>query len=171
MHYNAFAIIFATTALADAVDKLQSDATLLSLLTNPTWVIDAINSAEPTAWASSFEYDAAFASSVLIAENAGTMPAWYSDLPESVVVFESTRLEAIQSYEATATQDWLTFSLSSTSASATATTTSTASPISASSSSGSTRSSVSTGGAPAVTGDVFLGFAGAAGILGLAMAL
>ncbi|CAI7635083.1 unnamed protein product [Penicillium palitans] len=149
MHYNALAIIFAATALADAVDKLQSDPTLLSLLTNPTWVIDAINSAEPTAWASSFEYDAAFASSVLIAENAGTMP----------------------SYEATATQDWLTFSLSSTSVSATATTTSTASPTSASSTSGSTGSSVSTGGAPAVTGDVFMGFAGAAGILGLAMAL
>ncbi|CAI7599927.1 unnamed protein product [Penicillium glandicola] len=117
MQYKTLAIFFASVALADEIDKLSSDAALVSLYTYPTWVLDA-----------------------------------------------ESRHHARLAYAATATQDWLTFSESSTSA--TATTTS-----SASLSSLSSGSSVSTGGAPAVTGDVFMGLAGAAGILGLAVAL
>ncbi|CAI7666287.1 unnamed protein product [Penicillium bialowiezense] len=139
MQYNTLSVLFAVTCLAAASNGASIDPAL--------------------------EYDEAFASSVLVAENAGTMPAWYSNLPESVQEFESTKLEAIRSYGSTATQDWPTFTDSSTTATAVATSTS------SSSSSDENASSASTGGAPAVTGDFFLGIAGAAGILGLAIAL
>jgi cobalamin biosynthesis Mg chelatase CobN len=191
MHYNPLALFFAITALAAASDEFSIDPVLESIYSVPTWVVEAINSAEPTAWASSFEYDLAFESSVLVAENAGTMPAWYSNLPESVQVFEATKAAAISSYARTATQDWFTYSDSSatgtatattatsttatsttaTSTTATSTTATSTTATSTSSSSDANASSVSTGGAPTASSDIFLGIAGAAGILGLAIAL
>ncbi|KAJ5372803.1 hypothetical protein N7517_004809 [Penicillium concentricum] len=164
MQYKTFAIFFATTALAAASDDPTLDPILESLASVPTWVADALSSAEPTGWDSSLRSDFAFLSSVLAAENAGTMPAWYSNLPESVQQWEITKEAAIVSYAQTVTQNWPTFTNSYATDTASVTRT-------LSSSSDASTSSVSTGGAPVVTGGVFMGLTGAAGILGLAIAL
>ncbi|KAJ5336751.1 uncharacterized protein N7506_004773 [Penicillium brevicompactum] len=140
MQPNTLSLLFAITCVTAATNGASIDPALESLYSVPTWVVEAMNSAEPTAWASSF----------------------------SVQKFESTKLAAIGSYGSTATQDWATFTESSATATATATSTSTSS---SSSSSGASSISVATGGAPSATGDVLLGLAGAAGILGLAIAL
>ncbi|KAJ5519949.1 hypothetical protein N7463_000402 [Penicillium fimorum] len=164
MQYKTLAILFATTALAAASDESAFDPIPESLATVPTWVADALSSAEPTAWDSSLRSDFAFLSSVLVAENAGTMPAWYSNLPESVQEWESSREAAIVSYAQTATQYWPTFASSYATATASATST-------PSSSLEASTSLLSTGGAPAATGGIFMGLAGAAGLLGLAIGL
>ncbi|KAJ5769179.1 hypothetical protein N7520_003738 [Penicillium odoratum] len=167
MQYKALTILFATAALAANLDEFTVDTALESLLAVPTWVEEAIASAEPTAWASSLEYNSAFRMTEQLAELAGTMPAWYSSLPESVKHFESTKDAAIYSYELTATQkDVFTSSGSHSTVTATATATATAT-----GSSDADASSISTGGAPAATGAIFVGLAGAAGILGLSLAL
>ncbi|KAJ5715771.1 uncharacterized protein N7483_012952 [Penicillium malachiteum] len=159
MQYKALPMVFATVALAASSDVTAIDPALESLVTLPIWVEEAISTAEPTAWASSFRYDSAFALSVELAEMAGTMPAWYNNLPASVLEFLSTRDAAIESYGATATQNDA-FTTSGSTATATAT-----------GSSNADTTSVSTGGAPAATGALYVGLAGAAGILGLSHAL
>ncbi|KAJ5623153.1 hypothetical protein N7490_011758 [Penicillium lividum] len=163
MQYKVLTILFATAVLATKSDEITVDTALESLLAVPTWVEEAIASAMPTAWASSLEYNSAFRMTEQLAELAGTMPAWYSSLPESVKHFESTRAAAIYSYELTATQNDV-FTTSGSHATATATATATGS-------SDADATSISTGGAPAATGAVFVGLAGAAGILGLSLAL
>ncbi|KAJ6003518.1 hypothetical protein N7451_006065 [Penicillium sp. IBT 35674x] len=159
MQYKAILSIFSvTTALAAASEESTIDPVLESLLTYPTWVVEAIDSAEPTAWASSFRYDDAFYRSVALAEAEGTMPAWYNSLPESVKRFESTREAAIISYELTASQDSLNPSTSYAIATATATT----------GAATSTASSSSNGaGGPNSAGGAIMRIAGAAGALGL----
>ncbi|KAJ5335082.1 hypothetical protein N7452_007485 [Penicillium brevicompactum] len=166
MQYNVLSLLLAITCLATATNGASIDPALESLYSVPTWVVEAMNSAEPTAWASSFSVRLVSARCDERRDHA----AWYTNLPESVQEFESTKLAAIGSYGSTATQDWATFTESSATATATATATS-KSTSSSSSSSGASSISVATGGAPSATGDVLLGLAGAAGILGLAIAL
>ncbi|KAJ5782876.1 hypothetical protein N7457_004650 [Penicillium paradoxum] len=175
MQYKTIALLFAVTAWAETetetspADKLTDDPILMSLMAVPTWVLDAESSARPSGWEESLRSDFAFASSVMAADNAGTFPAWYSNLPKSVQEYETTHREALSAYAQTATQDWITFTDSPTTATPSATVAT--STNTASSASGTDATSTSTGGAPAVTGDVLLGLAGAAGILGLAIAL
>lgn len=157
MKYNILpTILLAGLAVAATSEESTVDPVLESLLSAPTWVVNAINSAEPTAWASSYEYDLAFAESVGLAMAEGTMPAWYSKLPESVREFESTRAAAIVSYELTHSAA----QVHTATATATAATTAATNTATSTTASSNTVSSVSNNG-------VLMAVAGAAGIIGL----
>ncbi|KAJ5713928.1 uncharacterized protein N7483_011109 [Penicillium malachiteum] len=125
------------------------------------------------AWLSSMIYDSAFADSVALEEEAGTMPAWCNNLPVSVLGFFSHRDAVIASYlgvdGATTTQSDTFTSYGSI---ATATTTTVTTAVETGSSNTHPISvSTSTGGSPAATGALYMSLAGAAGILGFSLAL
>ncbi|KAJ6035896.1 hypothetical protein N7540_000175 [Penicillium herquei] len=178
MQYKTIGMLCATVgfAVSSEVTTGTIDPAFESLATFfPTWVEEAIETARPTAWLSSMIYDTAFAYSVVLEEVAGTMPAWYNNLPVSVLEFFSHRDAVMASYLgvdlATTTQSD-TFTSSGSFATATTTTATTAvetgssntHPISVS-------TSTSTGGSPAATGALYMSLAGAAGILGFSLAL
>lgn len=118
------------------------------LYSAPTWVTEAMNSAEPTAWASSFRQDTAFVSSMLVAGNAGL---WHGTAT-SLRSFKNWTLRIYcdrflceDNNPRLAHLLWL---------STTATALST-------SSSDISLSSVSTGSAPAITGSIIMGLGAA----------
>lgn len=186
---NLLALLFSTAAFAmPAPDATGIDLDSLdSAIENvPSSIAAVLATAVPTAWAMSLATDAAFASSVMAAEAAGTMPAWYSDLPNSVKEYYSTAADAALGLTDTATTADATATATAGSSSgsaasgttATATDAATTATDAATSSSGSSSasgsaqaSSTSTGGAAVATGGLVMSVAGAAGILGLAFAL
>ncbi|CEJ62212.1 hypothetical protein PMG11_10719 [Penicillium brasilianum] len=159
-------LLCATMALAA---EATIDPPPESLLVWPTWDVDAINSAEPTAWASSFEYNSAFDRSVELEMLEGTMPAWYNSLPESVKAFESTRNVALESWALAHNSHWYTNEAwyTSTYPTATAPTTATATATVATA----TSSSSIGQGVSAPANGVMMPMAGAVGILCIALAL
>lgn len=162
----------------------------------PSSILSALETAIPTSWLMSVETNAAFRSAEISDARMGTYPAWYSSLPQSVKDWETSAALAeaseLSSYYMTimpmptsgfisvsssgaistgsASSTPLTSSASTSTATATETKTAgNSESSSAASPSGST--STSAAGAPAATGGVAMSLAGAAGILGLALAL
>ncbi|KAJ5105002.1 hypothetical protein NUU61_002349 [Penicillium alfredii] len=166
----------------------------------PSSIISALGTAIPASWILDMQNEKYYRSEMKNYID-GTMPAWYSTLPSSVKEYftsvASDEISALFSATPTSTPESSSdsssdskgassttgvsstgapsssvtssgsLSGSSSSASATSTTTTSAS----ASSSKAPESSSSTGGAPAATGAVAASLAGAAGILGLALAL
>lgn len=165
--------------------------------TIPSEILSVIETAIPTTWYQALETDSAFQSSVINDLLHSTYPAWYSSLPESVkswaTVEGEAEVSALSSYfsdmptvtptsgsgsSSGASSTPLSTGHTSTSTSSQLTLTSTATQTKSASSSSSTSSSASgsgtstsTGGAPAATGGLAISLAGAAGVLGLALAL
>lgn len=162
----------------------------------PSSILSVIETAIPTSWLMSVETNAAFRSAEISEARMGTYPAWYSSLPQSVKQWETSAAlgeasgypsyymtilpmptsafiypsssDAISKSPASSTP--LTGSPSTSTATATATNPA-GNSASSSTASQSGSTSTFTGGAPAATGGVAMSFAGAAGILGLALAL
>ncbi|KAF3396222.1 hypothetical protein F1880_007159 [Penicillium rolfsii] len=167
----------------------------------PSGILSVIETAIPSTWAQALETDSAFQSSVLNDILHSTYPAWYNSLPDSVKSWATAEgdaeVSALSSYYSVqptvtptagssaaagssshASSTPLTTGHSSTLTSTPLTSTSTATQITSLSSTSSTTSSTSrsgtstsTAGAPAATGGLAFGLAGAAGVLGLALAL
>lgn len=162
----------------------------------PSSILSALETAIPTSWLMSVETNAAFRSAEISEARMGTYPAWYSSLPESVKQWETSaalgEASGYPSYYMTilpmptsafiypSSSDAISKSPTSstplTGSPSTSTPTATATNPAGNSASSSTASqsgstSTFTGGAPAATGGVAMSFAGAAGILGLALAL
>ncbi|KAJ5381242.1 uncharacterized protein N7496_003670 [Penicillium cataractarum] len=180
MQYKALAtLLFATAALAvpasDATitsDDLLDDIDLpIETETIPSGILSVIETAIPSPWYQALETDSAFQSSVLNDLLHSTYPAWYNSLPDSVKSWATAEapipplLPLSTGHNSTTASTPLT--LTST---ATQTKSATGSGSSSTSASGS-GTSTSTGGAPAATSGLAITLAGAAGVLGLALAL
>ncbi|OOQ89851.1 hypothetical protein PEBR_06842 [Penicillium brasilianum] len=168
--------------------------------TIPSDILSVIETAIPSTWYQALETDSAFQSSVLNDLLHSTYPAWYNSLPDSVKSWATSEGEAevsaLSSYfsavptvtptsgsnsagsRSHSSSTPLSTSPSSTTASTPLTLTSTATQTKSATSSGSSSTSASgsgtsssTGGAPAATGGLAISLAGAAGVLGLALAL
>ncbi|KAJ5438521.1 uncharacterized protein N7458_009519 [Penicillium daleae] len=158
----------------------------------PSSVLTVIETAIPASWQDEVITDPSFRSSVASAAAAGTYPAWYNELPNSVKAWASSNFDAQILGIATTTQDVASETASTatsgapsvtnaaqntSSGSSSAASSGSSSAASSGSGSGSTSASASaspaksTGGAPAPTSGVALGIAGAAGALALALAL
>jgi hypothetical protein len=164
MKWNILPVLFFATMTLAA--EATIDPPPESLLIWPTWVVDAIKSAEPTAWASLFEHNSAFDRSVELEMLEGTMPARYNSLPESVKAFESTRNAALESWGLAHNSHWYTneawYTSTYPTAPATATATATVATATSSSSTGQ--------GVSAPTNGMMMPMAGAVGVLGIALA-
>ncbi|OQE15703.1 hypothetical protein PENSTE_c027G07884 [Penicillium steckii] len=166
----------------------------------PTSVYEILETAvAPTAWANSMISDTAFVNAEASRIANDQYPAWISSLPDSAQTYVEQELKAEASmylYEYTVSGS--SFPASTTAASSTETSSSssgssaaitktgsesatetatdssskaaTTSSTASGSQSGSS-TSTSTGGAPAATGGIAMSLAGAAGVLGLALAL
>ncbi|KAE8153598.1 hypothetical protein BDV25DRAFT_149145 [Aspergillus avenaceus] len=179
MQFKALAsVFFAVAALAQSSDDLMNEMESV-----PTSIMAVLETAVPTSWINAFETNSAFQSSEINNILAGTYPAWYSSLPESVKQYATSEVLAqaseyasymsLMSTDSAATPSvtGTTSSGSTSGSSATQTgTTTSGSSSSDKASSSAASTSTSTGGAPVATG-VTMGLAGAAGILGLAIAL
>lgn len=150
----------------------------------PSAILKVMETAIPATWQDEILTNPAFLSSVASAAAAGTYPAWYSSLPNSVKAWATSNFDAdilgvSATVSVTATQHGGTSETASAvqSASNSAQTTesgsSAATPSSGSAStSASVSSAKSTGGvAPAPTGGIAMGVAGAAGVAALYLAL
>jgi hypothetical protein len=166
--------LFAALAVANPAPEPQAPGDIGALLGNiPTSIINELMTAIPPSVIQAFANPTAASS--MIAEIAqGNIPAWYSALPADVRA-ELSSLAMPPTGMPTPTGSGPLPTATAATATATATTTGTASTTETSTSSAAnasaTSTSTSTGGAAATTGAVALGFAGAAGILGLALAL
>ncbi|KAJ5370137.1 uncharacterized protein N7496_006229 [Penicillium cataractarum] len=180
----ALAIPASQTTSNDGEDAYGIPSSVIATIFNDPSSIDAAYfEASLTTWLSYVANHPAFASSVLAEEEAGIKPSWYSNEPESVKEYFSTRDEAIESYYAKASSSYcatasvLTTDISGTvvplcTAGSEADSTSGSSITSNSASaSGSQLGSTSTGGVPAAATGLAMGLAGTMAILGLAVAL
>jgi hypothetical protein len=144
----------------------------------PSWLESILATAIPSTWEERLKTDAAFEEAEYERESAGIMPAWYSSMP-------SDAKYALSSVKAVVSSDIIAWDSSLLAQATEVTTTAGASVVSSSTSvitgvtvSGSQTAtskiagtSTSTGGATGATGGLVMGMAGAAGILGLALAL
>lgn len=176
------------------VEVTPSEVAAISDFTEdtPSSIFSALATAVPTTWIQSMDYSSEFRYSELSEIVRGTYPAWYSTLPQSVKAWATSlaKIEAsmyksstpyftsVSTPCASSTPLGPSYSVSVVTATFTqpATTSSSSSESSSSSSSSSSASgsqptSISSAGTPAATGGVAMSLAGAAGILGLAMAL
>ncbi|EPS34351.1 hypothetical protein POX_a00676 [Penicillium oxalicum] len=183
MQYKTLAsLLFATATLAVSAPEAPTDTDNvefpLATAVPPISIISALMTIIPQSWALQWETNTAFQSSVISDYLHGTYPAWASSLPADVVSWASSEGITGLTPLATTTASSTGFTPASTSASVSMTSMpsttdaplSTASTLSgASTSTGGT--STSTAGAPAATGGIVLSLAGAAGVLGLAIAL
>ena len=188
-----------TTATADSIgteiksDALAASASAAALIAAiPSSVLTLLETAIPYSWQDEILTNPTFRSSVVSAAAAGTFPAWFNDLPNSVKAWATSNFDAQIIGVPATTQDTVSetgssvtvtgqsFSQTASNAaqttlpdSSSATTSSSASGSSSgsSSASASASSSKSTGGAPAPSGGVAMGVAGAAGVFVLALAL
>ncbi|KAJ5636839.1 uncharacterized protein N7484_010152 [Penicillium longicatenatum] len=159
---------------------------ITSIPSIPSDYVSVLETAVPTAW----EYEmmnSASAAAVMSAAAEGIYPAWYNDLPASikalvtslggfdeVMVGETSSMTVAMSTSSigpSSGASMATTVVSSSGSTATETQVSAASSIASSAKSSSPASTSSTGGAPAATGGITMGVAGAAGLLGLALAL
>ncbi|EPS27526.1 hypothetical protein POX_e06490 [Penicillium oxalicum] len=191
------ALLFSATALAAPQSGSISSDDMGILDSIPNSILTVLETAIPVSWAQDM-MDPAFQSSVMSEVAAGTMPAWYSSLPDSVKAWATSPGNALLSdfAEATATAAAMASDIStavtgmatavaaaeSTAAAAVSSAVSSAnaevsSAVASASSavsaavSSAHASATSTGGAPIATGGVAMSMVGAAGILGLALAL
>ncbi|OQD73239.1 hypothetical protein PENDEC_c016G02215 [Penicillium decumbens] len=199
------ALFFSTLALAAPAPQETSD----SYITNPEFdadsaaaalssipnsILTVLATAVPASWYADLA-DPASLSSINSEIEAGTMPAWYNQLPASVKAWATsagelgltdatTTASASASASATSAPSAATDSASTTSGSTgsvavqtTAVSTSSVSTSTSTAASGSVSpsstaaSSTSTGGAPIATGSIAMSFAGAISLLGLVVAL
>ena len=142
----------------------------------PSSILSVIETAIPATWQADILTNPAFLSSVASAAAAGTYPAWYSALPNSVKAWATSNFEAqILGVSETATQQGAPATTGSALQSAVQTTltTTSGSPAAASSANAASGTSVapskSTGGAyaPVPTGKLAFGVAGAVGVAAL----
>ncbi|KAJ5443821.1 uncharacterized protein N7458_007693 [Penicillium daleae] len=179
------ALLFSATALAapqatgTSSDSMDAAALLASV---PNSILTVIETAVPVSFLNDI-MDPSSRSSLIAQIEAGTLPAWYSSLPNSVKAWatsaffnaEASATDAAAS-GATATGSGSTASGSAPSASAAVSSavpsaSAAASSNSASASSAAASATSSGGAAPVATGGVAMSMVGAAGILGLALAL
>ncbi|KAI2897213.1 hypothetical protein CBS63078_7993 [Aspergillus niger] len=149
--------------------------------TYPSWVESVLDTAVPSTWVDRMSSDQSFFISVVDAEESGIMPAWYSSLPSDVIyvitsdqaVFASeiTTLSWPSATFVTASGSFLTSTPVSSSISSSSSSTGSSTPDPSTETQASETSSVSTGGAPVPTGNLAVSIVGAAGVLGLALAL
>ncbi|KAJ5735549.1 uncharacterized protein N7483_000674 [Penicillium malachiteum] len=163
----------------------------------PTSIESVLATAIPSTWLMEYETNDAFFTSVVDAMEKGNYPDWVNALPSGAHAYVTSELQdelseftsemaaatGYSGYESSNTGTVITPTAtdSATVVSGTASgtgSTSTATGSSKSSSSGASSSassgaasSTSSGGAPAATGTIAMGLAGAAGILGIALAL
>ncbi|KAF3393780.1 hypothetical protein F1880_005427 [Penicillium rolfsii] len=193
------ALLFAGTALAAPQGTSSSSSTSddeTDLLDSvPSSILSVIATAVPATWLADI-MDPASSSSIMSEIEAGTLPAWYNNLPGSVKAWATSAygidLAGTDAASATATTTAAsevaaatgavstgssTGSVESAVSSAVSSATSalaqatSAAASAASSASSAHASATSTGGAPVATGGVAMSIMGAAGILGLALAL
>ncbi|KAJ5880550.1 uncharacterized protein N7473_011603 [Penicillium subrubescens] len=175
-------------AIALAVPATQttsnSEEDASGIFNIPAPIESACIQAIPTAWISSLA-DPAFASAVLAEEEPGIEPSWYSNEPDSVKEYLTTRSEAIDAYYASASSVYCaTATVLDISGTALALCTAgsgadsnsgsiiTSTPVSAKASTSSAQlGSTSTGGVPAATAGIAMSLAGTMALLGLAVAL
>lgn len=194
------AVLLATVALAAPAPDTSDYPTYpgMDIIYDdvPSSILSVLETAIPTTWIEAIYTDPAFRSEEANAIMHGTYPAWYNSLPQSVKDWGTSAAMAdasdYSSYSwsevphptpltspgsgsstsgVSSTLLSVTDTASTSTATATETTTKGGSSGSAASSSASGTTSISTAGAPAATGGVAIGLAGAAGILGLAIAL
>ncbi|KAJ5646475.1 hypothetical protein N7490_002847 [Penicillium lividum] len=196
MHFNTFAtLLFLTPVLAnpiaasdDSVDGAQAYAESMTIPAIPNSILTVLETAIPASWYASID-DPTFRSSVISEIEAGTFPAWYIALPSSVKAwaFSEEGLNGIIGAATTSSDEQTATATATTSGvnNAASTATQTAAPSSNAVTSGAASTSKartsaasvspstasSTGGAPVATAGVAMGFAGIAGLLGLAIAL
>lgn len=151
----------------------------------PSSILVVLETAIPTPWVESFYTNSAFRSSEINEVMHGTYPAWYNGLPESVkdwgtpssyfpsempTTLPCTGSSGVVSTSRPSSTPLASSSSSASTSSSTRTMTTTAGGSSASES-GSGSTPTSNAGAPAAFGGAAMSFAGAAGILGLAIVL
>lgn len=152
----------------------------------PTDFVSVLETAVPTAWEYEMMNSASMAA-VVSAAAEGIYPAWYNDLPSSikaivtslggfdeVIVGETGSMTVAMSTGSSGPSSesaMATTTVSSSGSVATETQSSATSGMASSSKSTTHASASSTGGAPMATGGITMGIAGAAGLLGLALAL
>lgn len=190
----------ASAATISSDDLLDNIDLPIETETIPSGILSVIETAIPSTWAQALETNSAFQSSVLNDLLHSTYPAWYNSLPDSVKSWATAEGEAevsaLSSYfsiqptvtptsgssaagsSSHASSTPLATGHNSTTTSTPLTLTSTATHITSLSGTGSSTSSAShsgtstsTAGAPAATGGLAISLAGAAGVLGLALAL
>lgn len=195
------ALFFSTLALAAPAPQetsdsyitnpeLDADSAAAALSSIPNSILTVLATAVPASWYADLA-DPASLSSINSEIEAGTMPAWYNQLPASVKAWATSAGElgmtdatTTASASATSAPSAATDSASTTSGSTgsvavqtTAVSTSSVSTSTSTAASGSVSpsstaaSSTSTGGAPIATGSIAMSFAGAISLLGLAVAL
>lgn len=183
----AVAILATQTTSSNGEDVYRIPSSIIETMFNdPASIESAYIQAIPTAWLSQLA-NPAFASSVLVEEEAGIETSWYSNEPESMKEYFSTRNEAIDSYYAKASSSycatattWTTdisgtaVPLCTAGSDADSTSESIIASISASttaSASSTQLGSTSTPGVPAATAGLAMGLAGTMAILDLAVFL
>ncbi|KAF7713003.1 Uncharacterized protein PECH_007238 [Penicillium ucsense] len=191
------ALLFSATALAapQAGSEMPDAAALLDSV--PSSILTVLETAIPASWYQDM-MNSASRDSIMSDIAAGTLPAWYNSLPNSVkawatsagngligdysaatataaawasdastaVTGMATAVSAAESGASAAASSFASEARSAVSAASTA-----AAAAASSASSAAAASATSTGGAPIATGGVAVGIMGAAGILGLALAL
>ncbi|KAJ6005246.1 hypothetical protein N7451_003190 [Penicillium sp. IBT 35674x] len=165
----------------------SSDTTdTVSVPSLPTDFVSVLETAVPTAWEYEMMNSASMAT-VVSAAAEGIYPAWYNDLPASikaivtslggfdeVMVGETGSMTVAMSTSSSGLSSEPTVATTAASSSGsvvTETQASATSSMASSSKSSAPASASSTGGAPMATGAITMGVAGAAGLLGLALAL
>lgn len=197
MHYKTLAtVLFATAAIA-APKPDDPTATEMDGDEVPSSIESILMTGIPSTWLNDFATNADFQMSEISAMQDGDYPAWVTSLPSAAEAYFTSEIQVeiseynseMSAMSAMYTTDALTISGSSSGSSTPLTmttsgaettsgasstesssdTTSTGTSSTGASTSGST--STSTGGAAAATGGLAMSFAGAAGILGVALAL
>lgn len=178
-------ILFAATVLAvpspdadaTSIDSLDiSDTAGLAslaagLVVIPSSLLSVLATAVPTSVMNEILTNSEYLSSIESAAAAGTYPAWYSDLPNSIKAEATSEANLLAGALATGTGDSASAQSTASSDSSSKHATESASASASSSTSTSASSSESTGGAADPTGGVAMGVAGAAGVLAFALAL
>ncbi|KAJ5117353.1 hypothetical protein N7448_010985 [Penicillium atrosanguineum] len=154
----------------------------------PSSILNVLETAIPATWYGAL-LDPVASSSIMNEIEAGTLPAWYSSLPNSVKAWATsqgdfasdfvdvTATDGLDSSVATSTVNTADSSIVTiTSAQAQTLATSAGQTVATSGTAASSKSftplsEVSTGGTPLVTGGIAMSFAGAGGLLVLALAL
>jgi hypothetical protein len=181
-----------SSSTSESSDSDSSDfSDIVPSYSLPSDYMSILETAVPSSWEYEME-NTASAAAVISAAAAGTYPAWYNDLPASIkavvtslggfdanIVGETGSVTAVatpnssapatETAAATTTSDTTVSPVTETQASGTSSAAS--GTKSAASTSADSTSAHSTGGAPVATGSVAMSVAGAAGLVGLALAL
>ncbi|KAL1855133.1 hypothetical protein Plec18167_002119 [Paecilomyces lecythidis] len=210
MHKILAVLFFAASALAVPAPDATATGESIGIETNPdadasasssaaaliaqvpSSILAVMETAIPTSWQNEVITNPAFRSSVASAAAAGTYPAWFNDLPNSVKAWATSNFDAQVVGIPTTTQDSASEPTSSvlvtskpasqsvsnaaqttspSSSSATSSGTSSGTHSSSSSVAASVSSSKSTGAAPTPARGVAISVAGAAGVVALALVL